>query len=56
MLDVSLLSDIPKKGLWSVVMIRFWHLRTNILAFSSNHATANASPSVVALLVLGMVL
>ena len=46
MLDISLLSNIPSKGLWSVVAIKFWHHRTNILAFSSDDATARAFPSV----------
>ena len=46
MLDISLLSNMPNKGLSSVVTIKFWHHRTNILAFSSDHAKAIAFPSV----------
>ena len=46
MLDISLLSNMPNKGLWSMALIRFWHPRTNLLAFSSDHATARVSPSV----------
>ena len=46
MLDISLLSNMSNKGLSSVVTIKFWHHRTNILAFSSDHDTARAFPSI----------
>ena len=37
---------MPNKSLWSVTMIRFLDPRTNILAFSSDHATARTFSSV----------
>ena len=42
----SLFLKIGGKGLWSVITIKSWQPRTNILTLFRPHATARASPSV----------
>ena len=44
--EMSQLLNIPSRGLWSIATVRSLQPRTNILAFSKDHATASASPSV----------
>ena len=37
---------MPNNGLWSVMMVKFLHPKTNNFALSNAHVTAKSSPSV----------